>query len=64
VSESGGKVMAEDKKLNPEAFMDVVKACEDALTYINELLIDNEIDQSAKKISDKLYSALKKAGRL
>jgi len=56
--------MAEDKKLNPEAFMDVVKACEDALTYINELLIDNEIDQSAKKISDKLYSALKKAGRL
>ncbi len=56
--------MRETKQLNPEAFPDVVKACEDAFTYLNELLIDNEIDQSAKKISDKLYSALKKAGRL
>ena len=56
--------MPEPKHLNPEAFSEVVKACEDALTYINELLIDNEIDESAKKVSDTLYNALKKAGRL
>ena len=56
--------MVKTKQLNPEAFPDVVKACEDALTYINELLIDNEIDESAKEISNKLYDALKKAGRL
>ncbi|MBU0635147.1 MAG: hypothetical protein KJ710_07755 [Candidatus Omnitrophica bacterium] len=52
------------RKLNPKAFADVVKACEEAFTYINELLIDNEIDKSAKKVSDKLYRALKKAGSL
>jgi len=56
--------MLKTKQLNSKAFPDVVKACEDALTYINELLIDNEVDKSAKKISNKLYRALKKAKRL
>ena len=56
--------MREANQLKPEAYPDVVEACEAALTYLNELLIDNEVDQSAKKISDQLYRALKKAGRL
>lgn len=56
--------MENTKRLNQEAFPDIVKACEEALTYINELLIDNEADESAKLISDKLYKALKKAGKL
>ncbi len=64
INQPRGVQMPDQKTLNPAAFPDVVKACEDALTYINELLIDNEIDKSAKKISDKLYRALKKAGRV
>ncbi len=54
----------ESSKLKVEALPDLAKACEDALTYINELLIDNEVDETAKGISDTLYNALKKAGRL
>ena len=56
--------MQKSKKLNTKAYPAVVKACEDAFTYINELLIDNEIDDSARKISNKLYRALKMAGCL
>ena len=52
-----------DKPLNPKALPVVVKACEEAFIYLSELLIDNEIDISARKISSKLYRALKKAGR-
>ena len=49
---------------NEKKFKALIEACEAALTYINELLIDNEIDKGAKKISDKLYGALKKVGRV
>lgn len=56
--------MKKEEQLNPEALVDLIEACESALTYINELLIDNEIDKDGKKVSDKLYSALKKSGRL
>jgi hypothetical protein len=56
--------MKKTKECNEKEFKALVEACETALTYINELLIDNEIDKGAKKISDKLYRALKKTGRL
>lgn len=56
--------MKNTKPLKPEALPVLVEACEAALVYLNELLIDNEIDQSAVKISNKLWRALKKSGRV
>ncbi len=54
-----------DKPLNPKSLPVVVKACEEAFVYVNELLIDNAVDiVSGKKIASKLHRALKKAGRL
>jgi len=40
-----------DKPLNPESLPVVVKACEEAFVYVNELLIDNAVDVVSGKKS-------------
>lgn len=56
--------MKKAKECDKRELKALIEACEEALTYISELLIDNKIDKGAKKISDKLYSALKQFGRV